>query len=187
LFLISPHGSLEQNEFKALLATNTNAVFASIRGQAYEAHVHRNFKALSGLKQVKRLKLDGTVEDVQLNIPPFLQQKVFVDLKDLHAGDYGVPQSRTYESVDAVNKPNMSFQMSVTANHGYKVDGLEAVKSGLNLSADMPLHVVLVCPPDVTPHVKWQALTRGKKTVKRPQKLIDGKGLFQYCLEFPWN
>lgn len=177
----------EQNQFKALLATNTDAVFASIRGQAYEAHVHRNFKALSGSKQVKRLKLDGTVETVQFDIPLFPQQKVFVDLKDLQPAEYGVPQSRNYESVDAVSKPNIAFQMSVTANHGFKVDGLKAIKSGLNLSADMPLHVLLVCPPDVAPHVKWQTLTRGKTTVMRPQKLVDGQGLFQYCLSFAWN
>ncbi len=170
-----------------MLAHNTDAVFAAIRGQAYEAFVHRSFETLPGLKQVKRLRLDGTVEDMQFNIPHFSQQRVFVNLKDLAVAEYGVPQSRNYESVDAVVKPNIAFQMSVTANHGYKVDGLKAIKRGLDLHDSEPLHVILVCPPDIAPHVKWQTLTRGKQSVKEPHGLADGRGLFQYCLSLPWD
>jgi len=175
------------DRFKALLATNTDAVFAAIRGQAYEAYVHRSFKELK-FEGLRRLKLDGTVEDSDdLKFPAVLVQRVFEDIRELKDLQYGVPRSRSYASVDAVIKPNFAFQMSVTQDHDLKIDGLKAVKAGLGLSADQPLHVVMVCPPDVAPNVKWQHLTRGRHRVKRPQALVDGIGLCQYCLSFAWK
>lgn len=169
-----------------MLANNTEAVFAGIRGQAYEAYVHRNFAKLAGVHDVKRLHSDGSVTDCKLTIPALKAQNVFDDIKEVKAGEYGIPRSRTFAAVDAVITPNIAPQMSVTEHHGFKVDGLKAVKTGLRLGADQTLHVPIVCPPDIAAQLKWQPLTRGKQRVKKPQGLVDGVGLVQYCLVFPW-
>jgi len=173
-------------DFKELLANNTEAVFAGIRGQAYEAYVHRNFTKLAGVHDVTRLHLDGSVTDCKLTIPDLNTSNVFDDVKQVKTGEYGIPRSRTFAAVDAVIVPNVAPQMSVTERHGFKVDGLKAVKTGLQLGSAQALHVPIVCPPDVASQMKWQQLTRGKQRVKKPQGLVDGSGLYQYCLPFPW-
>jgi len=107
--------------------------------------------------------------------------------EDIKLNTYGIPRSRNYAAVDAVIRPDIALQISVSANHGFNIEGLEAVKAGLDLSATEPLHVVMVCPSDVVDAVHWQPLMRGKKRVQRPQSLIDGKGLCQYRLAFDWK
>lgn len=176
-----------QNEFKELLANNNEAVFAGIKGQAYEAYVHREFRKLSGEQLVKRLLVNGTVEDAKLVIPELKAQRVFDDVKELKDGEYGVPRARNFAAVDAVIRPGVAPQMSVTAHHGFKVDGLKAVKVGLNLKADECLHVPIICPKALVADMKWQPLTRGKQRIKKPQGLVDGTGLKQYCLGFDWE
>ena len=176
-----------QDKFSALLAQNTDALFAAIRGQAYEAHVHRNFQKLSGTQDMKRLRLDGTVEDCTFTFPELKKQRVFNEVKEVECSEYGVPRSRIYSAVDAVIKPNVALQMSVTPHHDYKVDGLKPVKGGLKLENGDPLHLIMVSPPDVAPFVTWQYLTRGNQRVKKPHGLVADIGLCQYCFSFPWN
>lgn len=177
-----------QGRFKALLANNTEAVFAAIRGQAFESYVHRNYRNLpTQLKHIRELKIDG---EVKVIYPPLLslsEQCVFDDVKELQENEYGIPRSRSYAAVDAVVRPNWAFQMSVSFDHDFNIDGLKAVKKGLNLADNQVLHVVMVCPPDVEQQVKWQHLTRGKQRVKRPKGLVEGIGLRQYRLKFPWK
>lgn len=126
--------------------------------------------------------------DVEITLPDSKQQKPFSEPKELGAGDYGIPISRSYTAVDAILPKNTALQMSVSAQHNYKIKGLKAVKAGLNLSASQVLRVVLVCPPDIfSKGVTWQHLLDGKKRVKKPQGLVDGVGLEQYCLSFDWS
>jgi len=51
------------------------------------------------------------------------------------------PMSRSFASVDAVicGKHRIALQMSVSAEHGYKVEGLKNVRNSLNLNEKDPL------------------------------------------------
>lgn len=188
--VLAKHDFQSLKKFTHLLAHNTDAVFAGIRGQAYEAHVHRNFHTMvpsSRLIQVRQMRSDSTSEPHQLRIPPLAPPSVVFDrLNELPENKYGVPRSRNFAAVDAVIRRDIALQMTVSHEHGLDIAGLNAVKAGLGLDK-LPLKVVMVCPPDVVPNVQWQKLYRGKKVVKSPQGLKDGVGLMQYCLAFEWK
>lgn len=181
-----------QGAFDHLLAHSSSAVLAGLRGQAFEAHMHRHFKTM--LQQpIYRLPIDGGVPgpeqrlaDLGLAELPQTQNR-FDDLGTLKDGEYGIPRSRGYAAVDAILRPRFAFQATVSNEHDYNVDGLEAVKDGLGLESGDPLHLILVCPPDIKPHVRCQHLVRGKQRVKQPVKLKDGTGLFQYVMAMTWN
>jgi hypothetical protein len=152
--------------------------------------MRRQFELLSGDHKVQRLRLGGAVEDCSLKLPKLTSQQLFHSPAELKTESaYGIPKSRTFAAVDAVIRPQFALQMTVSEDHGFKLDGLKSVKAALALGSADPLHVVLVCPPDVvaTGKVKWQPLKRGKQTVLKPQGLVDGIGLFQYLLAFDWT
>jgi hypothetical protein len=177
-----------QDDVKALLATNEEAVFAGVRGQAYEAYVHRSYSRLSGPHDLQRLLLGGGIEECKLDFGELKQQQMFHDPAELKGGVvHGVPHSRTFAAVDSVIGPALALQVTVSAHHGFKAQGLKDLKAALRLTETQPLRVVLVSPPDVVGKVLWQPLTRGKTQIKKPRGLEDGKGLFQYRLSFAWQ
>jgi len=175
------------DSFKAMLATNTDEIFAALRGQAYEAYVHRSVaKLLAACPNAKRL-LDGRSQAKPFPCPDLPSKCRFDDPKEVKPGEYGIPRSRTFSAVDAIAKPNIAFQMTVNVDHGFKVDGLSALKTAVGLRDNQVLHVALVCPPDIAPNIKRQKLFRGKQIIKNPRALIDGVGLQQYSISLPWE
>jgi len=134
-----------------------------------------------GVLKLKQLHSDGRVTDVPLKVPLLKAQNVFDEAKAVKAGDYGIPRSRIYQAVDSLTPDDLAWQMSVSNEHDYGVDGLKAVKDGLK-PGKKPLRVVLVCPLEVVEHVRWQTLKRGKQVVKAPRGLEEGTGLLQFVL-----
>jgi len=171
-----------------MLAHNHDACYATMRGQAYEAYIHRNFDRLLSGQKLKAFLLDpnGFVKETHIKIPKFSSSSHFTNLGLLLDKVYGIPDSRSYSAVDAVCKPCWAFQMTVSKDHGLVIEGLQKVKEGLGLRAGDPLYVVMVCPPDVAHLVRWQPLLRSKKIVKAPRGLKPGEGLLQYCVSIEW-
>jgi len=168
-----------------MLCHNTEAVMASIRGQVYEAYVHREFKRLSNQQRsVVALFPEKPSQNMKLPFPKLTASEVFDDLKGLSSGVYGIPRSRSFASVDAVigGKHRIALQMSVSAEHGYKVEGLKNIRNSLNLNDKDPLRVVLVTPADVT-NVRFQTYVNHGRVVHEPKL---GKVL-QYWMVFPWE
>lgn len=192
LMLIGHCRSSLQKGWKQLLAKSNEALLAGVRGQVYEAHVHREFRRLSGQLAVRRLYLDGRVEETKITLPQLTQQRAITkldDVKELKEGEYGLPTTGNFAAVDAVVVGSIptGLQMTVSADHGYKLQRLRELKNKLGLGPDQPLRLVLVCPPDVYEQVRWQKLVDGSRQVKRPRGLVDGVGLEQYVLRFDWD
>jgi len=148
----------------------------------YERYVHRHFLELSERRfQVKRLLPSGVIEDAEFTFPRIVEQTTFAELAALPAEAYGVPGSKTYTAVHAVKRPNIALQMAVTNHPGYDVATLRAVREGLQLAPDVPLHLFLVTPADVNGVVRQAYYERGR-VVLNPHSLC----VEQYWLTFPW-
>jgi hypothetical protein len=163
-------------------------MFASIRGSAFEAHVHRNYKTLSTcqITPLTQTVVNSAITTIN-GIPELGDQEGFTNASELATRpphSYCIPKQLNFASVDAIIPPNIALQMTVSADHGFKVDGLKAVKEALKLDAFEPLHVILVCPDDIK--FGLQKLRRGTTVVQNPTGLKDGEGLIQYSLHFKW-
>ncbi len=179
------------------MADRPEPMFASIRGQVFEAYVHRNFKNLFNPEvsksddgkalplfelPAKLLTASGS-EDVVLSFPQMEASAHFDTPATLPANTYGIPRSRNYASVDAVIRPDMALQMSVSEDHGYKTEGLKAVANGLGIGQDKALRVILVCPSSVASHVSLQKYyAKGKVLKTKPRS----PAIEQYCLPVKW-
>jgi len=171
-----------QVSFESMLCSSTNSRLAGLRGQMYERYVHRHFLELSERRfQVKRLLPSGVIEDAEFTFPRIVEQTTFAELAALPAEAYGVPGSKTYTAVHAVKRPNIALQMAVTNHPGYDVATLRAVREGLQLAPDVPLHLFLVTPADVNGVVRQAYYERGR-VVLNPHSLCAE----QYWLTFPW-
>jgi hypothetical protein len=80
--------------------------------------------------------LDGRSADTELKLPTKSPKKRFTDVNEIagfSVGDYIVPKASNFESVDSMMKPNLLFQMTVSASHPCKQAGLHKAIAALSL------------------------------------------------------
>jgi len=79
--------------------------------------------------------LDGRSPDTKLKLPKKSPKKRFTDINEIagfSVGDYIVPKASNFESVDSMMKPNLLFQMTVSASHPCKQAGLHKAIAALS-------------------------------------------------------
>ena len=107
------------------------------------------------------------------------------DLKDKKDGEYLQPNTKIFPSVDSLMKPNMLFQITVSARHGVHHDGLLSALEKLG-NPENP-HLYFVVPKQLFDDLTFQSYTKKDKRVLEDCQ-IDGKvravSQFALCLSF---
>ena len=157
--------TMQRNQDKVLRfvdATSQNTVWSSARGNIFELCLSHDFLQAGGTfpvqqfvdpcKAVKGEKGKRHPLTSQLLVKPSQQTtaalKNATDIARLAAGQYGQPSTSSFPTVDGILRPNLLFQMTVSASHDVNIDGLIAAVNALQLRADdPPPRLYFVVPP----------------------------------------
>ncbi len=144
-----------------LAGTSGQSIYASLRGQVFEAYAHRILAKKESIS-VRFLHGDGTeTEDIQIG-PRNL--KIFEKLEDTGKSDYSVPKIKNFAAVDSLAYPYLAFSMTVSSHHPTVASGL------LKILPAIQEHniLVFVVPKDIEATFKEQKyLTVGKKIMQK--------------------
>ncbi len=151
-----------ENECKKFLTTTSGqSIYASLRGQVFEAYAHR---ILENKENIPLRFLDGEgTERGEIKIGK-RSLKVFENLKDVGDSDYCVPKIRNFAAVDSLAPPCLAFSMTVSLDHPTVASGLlkilDAIQKGNVL--------VFVVPKEIeTAFKKQNYLTVDKKIMQK--------------------
>ena len=118
---------------KHILSTKGIGTYGGLRGYMFENLAHEiicaggTFKVRTRLVVRLPLPIALQVRDLDNNGPeatvtfPQLKLYQFKKISDLKGGNYNTPESKTFQSVDALVPPNTLYQMTVSPSHGIKV------------------------------------------------------------------
>jgi hypothetical protein len=150
--------------------------------------------------------LDGKTADVKLTLSPDTSRKTFADVSEVaHFNDdssYIVPKASNFESVDSMMKPNLLFQMTVSATHPCKQAGLHRAIVSLKGGQPSPLKKVkgssgqsqavhqgppprlyFVVPEDSFDAFKEQSYTDSKGKIMGKSTYADVNSIEQFVLK----
>jgi hypothetical protein len=144
-----------------LAGTSGQSIYASLRGQVFEAYAHR-ILAKKEIIPVRFLDGDGTERD-NINIGK-RSLKVFEKLEDIQKSYYAVPKIRNFAAVDSLAAPYLAFSMTVSSDHPTVASGLLNILPAVQ---DRPI-LVFVVPQEIEATFKEQKYwTRDKKIMTR--------------------
>jgi hypothetical protein len=149
-----------------LASTSAQPVFASLRGQVFEAYAHRILEK-EGSISVRFLDGNGTARE-SIDIGP-RSLKVFENLEDIGKQDYAIPKAKNFAAVDSVAAPYLAFSMTVSSHHPTVASGLLRILPVI----DQGRILVFVVPREIEADFKKQNyLTLAKTTMQRvPEKI----------------
>jgi hypothetical protein len=132
----------------------------TIRGSAFEGLCHKILR--SGQRFEGRELGRGVLKPKKLSLPfPCVEEKIFRDFADIHGaadGEYLRPISKGLKAVDALQKPNNLFQMTVGSKHPVHASGLVEAINALGSQGQVNLFFVL--PNDLFEEFEEQAYFR---------------------------
>jgi hypothetical protein len=126
-----------------LSSAATHAEVGQIRGQTFEPYAHRTL-CLGGTFRARSLE-DGRAAQVYVSPMELVEIKTDEDIAHLGAHHLGQPKSKTFVAGDAVSKPNLIFQDTVSEKHTIKVHGVNLIAAQLS---GRPLLFCFCVPPD---------------------------------------
>jgi hypothetical protein len=120
-----------EEKSKQLMASLSDSEAGGLKGQFFESHCHR-YLPKGGFFTIHRLP-DGAEEKLQLQPMTVKFIRTASDITALTNNDYGRPSSKIFESIDALRKPDVMFQMTVSKpeNKHIKVKGYEDARTAL--------------------------------------------------------
>jgi hypothetical protein len=148
-----------------LVGTSGESIYASLRGQIFEAYAHR---VLASKKNILVRFLDGDKETKNIEIGQ-RSLKVFEKLQDIRNSDYAVPKIRNFAAVDSLAAPCLAFSMTVSTDHPSVATGLLNILPYIQKDKTL----VFVVPREIEEKFEEQKyLTRGKKIMQKvPQEI----------------
>lgn len=179
IFEIAKEGR-EQDLCRLISDSSELGETGGVRGVLFERVAHLRL-AQGGEFSIR--SLDGKSKDVKLCLGGG-ERKKFSDLSEIKGfsdGEYLVPKSSNLESVDSLVRPNLMFQMTVSASHPCKQAGLKnAIDAlrGLDPSGNASKRTKIQYPPArlifVVP-AYMEEKKEGKKMFQA-QRYTDAKG-----------
>ncbi|OQR95950.1 crinkler (CRN) family protein [Thraustotheca clavata] len=161
-----------QNYLAISYSDPTHAVY---RGHLFESYAHCVLSK-GGEFRVRPLSVSGNDMEQPFKLRlPALNRKSFWSksingvITSSTENDYLKPLEKIFESVDAIVKPNLLFQMTCSQTHPCKQNGLHNVLNLLNNPEDPCLYFVV--PPDQFNNFRYQNYTTAKDQ--------DSKNIFQ--------
>jgi hypothetical protein len=148
-----------------LAGTCGQSIYASLRGQIFEAYAHRVLARKNKI-HVRFLDEDKETEDIEIGQRSL---KVFEKLQDIGNSDYAVPKIRNFAAVDSLAAPYLAFSMTVSTDHPTVAAGLLNILPQIQKNKTL----VFVVPREIEEKFeKQQYLTRGKKIMQKlPQEI----------------
>jgi hypothetical protein len=148
----------EKQCMQFLVDTRNQSIYASLRGQVFEAYAHRILEKQQSI-EVRFLDGDGTkTEKLILGSRNLL---VFEDLKQVGENVYGVPKIKNFAAVDSLAAPDLAFSMTVSLDHPTVASGLLKILPAIQQSNIL----VFVVPKEIAATFKKQNYLRVDKKV----------------------
>jgi len=169
-------------------------VMGGLRGVLFERLAHLRL-VRGGTFRIR--SLDGRSQDVKLTLPEVSGRKNFGDLSEIKGfsdGEYLVPTSTNLESVDSLAKPNLMFQMTVSASHPCKQAGLHKAIAALcgtdgssspnkkRKIAAPPARLIFVVPASMEKTFTSQPYTDAKGVPLKEVSFNDVEAIEQFVL-----
>lgn len=146
------------------MATN-NSLYASMRGQVFEAYAHRILAKQTSIS-IRFLDDGKERKDVEIGSRKSME---FEKLDDIGKEDYAIPKSKTFAAVDSLAAPHLAFQMTVSSVHPIVASGLLKILPAIEKEKIL----VFVVPKEIEgAFEKQQYLTVGKKIMQNVPKAI---------------
>jgi hypothetical protein len=138
-----------------------NPLLSAMRGTLFEEHVHRRLASDESF-EVRRLDepAEGSGDEVERVTFGKLSTLMVHGVSDIRAGHYCRPQTRNFESIDAVVAPSSLFQITVGEKHPVKSNGLAQLQP--QLASSGPIRLYFVVPPD-----RWGSFKRQSYVTKK--------------------
>ena len=161
-----------------LTETSGASIFASLRGQVFEAYAHRVL-ATKEIISVRFLDGDGTErEDIHIGRRNL---KVFESLSDVGDSVYAVPKIRNFAAVDSLAAPYVAFSMTVSSDHPTVASGLLKILPFIQEKRTL----VFVVPRDIeATFQKQKYLTCARKVMQNVPKDVGMMRQAVIAIEF---
>lgn len=147
----------EKQCMQFLVDTRNQSIYASLRGQVFEAYAHRILEKKESI-EVRFLDGDQKTEEIKLGSRNLL---VFDDLKPLGENVYGVPKIKNFAAVDSLAAPDLAFSMTVSLDHPTVASGLLKILPAIQRRNIL----VFVVPSEIAAAFKKQNYLRVDKKV----------------------
>jgi hypothetical protein len=148
----------EKHCIEFLVETRHQSIYASLRGQVFEAYAHRILEKQASI-EVRFLDGDGNMtENIDLGSRNLL---VFEDLKQVGEKVYGVPKIKNFAAVDSLAAPDLAFSMTVSLNHPTVASGLQKILPVI----ERRKLLVFVVPKEIAATFKKQSYLQVDKKV----------------------
>jgi len=148
----------EKQCMQFLVDTRNQSIYASLRGQVFEAYAHCILEKQQSI-EVRFLDGDGTkTEKIKLGSRNLL---VFEDLEQVGESVYGIPKIKNFAAVDSLAAPDLAFSMTVSLDHPTVASGLLKILPAIPRSSIL----VFVVPREIAATFKKQNYLRVDKKV----------------------
>ena len=166
-----------QNLVQFLADSENQSALASLRGQLFESHAHRQLYS-GGTFDVRPLKSDSSAKtDLTLSK---LDVKRFKNIAECSESEkYYIPISKRFSCIDSVIRNIGFFQMTVSERHPINMNEMEKLLTG-----DFPFSpdIFFAVPNDIYPKFRAQEfITREGRSAKKLKASI--RNLNQYALK----